>query len=116
MKKILVFISLIVLGCTKSDVGCKVEKALVIGGTEAISKTLKCEGKTAIEADLTKLLSFANMCPAKNQKMIPFVCPMLVGLVKSQLGNVAPAAWKCDTSATQDKIGSILTEACEKIL
>lgn len=108
---------LFLIGCTKGDIGCKVQDTLVGAGTSAIAMSLKCTGTEAIKADLNKLVGKLGICKKDQTQMkMAFVCPLLVSLVKDQLNGIVPSAWACDITATQDKIAEALTAACEKVL
>lgn len=106
---------LLIIGCTKGSIGCKVEETVVSAGSAAIASQLKCTGVEAIKTDLTKLVSKVGMCK-KDSKIIGIsACSILVSLVKDQI-EVTPETWKCDSQATKDKIAEVLIKACETVL
>ena len=115
--KSLIFTFIVTFGltsCTKDQVGCKVESALLTGGSLGIATAMKCTNQEAIKADLAKITKNLNLCQKTTAKFIG--CPILAGMLAGQVGNLIPATWGCDAAATKDQMAAALTSVCEKVL
>jgi hypothetical protein len=116
MKKIslALLVMLALAGCTKQQVGCAVEDALVKASAQGIALGLQCSNQDAIAASIKAQADKLNMCPSGVALSLPaaFCAPMVDMLIGSLSGGLIPAAWGCSAQMAQDQVKAFLLKAC----
>lgn len=108
------------VACCTLKPGCIIQDKVVQIATSTVATTLQCSNTTAIQNDLTGLISGLGLCKssatAPTGPIADYLCPLAVNSVLSYLASsTIPSTWGCTASNAKATLSDALMAACKKI-